>query len=235
MVSGADSSALVRLAKIRNYCEQHGATLVCCSLSQASHAAMTRGGFFGGKSRHQYLDDLNLALAWCEDQMLTNAGMELDSTVSSFECWLQRQLGAEVSVQELMKFLVRKDFDKSQAIYRQGEPADTIDLAAVGHLLIEIASVTGQGLRVRRTATHTVIGEMGFFRKSPRSATVSSDGASVLFTLTRDALNSMRRDRADLANALDDFIMRVLADRIDSANRQVAALEPSFTHFLPEK
>jgi sulfate permease, SulP family len=34
----------------------------------------------------------------------------------------------------------------------------------------------------------------------------------------------MRRERPDLASAFDDFIMRVLADRIDFANRAVAAL-----------
>jgi hypothetical protein len=34
----------------------------------------------------------------------------------------------------------------------------------------------------------------------------------------------MRRERADLANAFYDFIIRILADRIDFANRGVAAL-----------
>jgi hypothetical protein len=34
----------------------------------------------------------------------------------------------------------------------------------------------------------------------------------------------MRRERPDLANAFDDFIMRTLADRIDFANREVVAL-----------
>jgi hypothetical protein len=36
----------------------------------------------------------------------------------------------------------------------------------------------------------------------------------------------MRRERPDLASAFDDFIMRVLAERIDFANREIAALEP---------
>ena len=45
-VSGADSSAIVSLAKLRNFCEQQGATLVYCSLSPANQAALERGGFF---------------------------------------------------------------------------------------------------------------------------------------------------------------------------------------------
>jgi hypothetical protein len=34
----------------------------------------------------------------------------------------------------------------------------------------------------------------------------------------------MRHERPDLAIAFDDFIMRVLADRIEFAGRQVASL-----------
>ena len=114
----------------------------------------------------------------------------------------------------------------SQVLYRSGEPADTLDLVAAGHLAIDVAKDNGESLRVRRIMTHTVVGEMGFFRRSVRSATVSSDGPVVLFTLTRANLERMRRERPDLASAFDDFIMRVLAERIDFANREIAALEP---------
>ena len=81
-------------------------------------------------------------------------------------------------------------------------------------------------LRVRRIATFTLVGEMGFFRHSVRSATVSSEGPTDLFTLTRANFERMRRERPDLANAFDDFIIRIISDRVDSAHREVAAPEP---------
>jgi hypothetical protein len=34
----------------------------------------------------------------------------------------------------------------------------------------------------------------------------------------------MRRERPDLASAFDDFILGILAERIDFANREVVAL-----------
>lgn len=79
-------------------------------------------------------------------------------------------------------------------------------------------------LRVRRMTTHTALGEMGFFRKAARSATVSSDGPATPMTLSRANFERMRAERPDLASAFDDFIIRILADRIDFANRGVAAL-----------
>jgi CRP-like cAMP-binding protein len=65
---------------------------------------------------------------------------------------------------------------------------------------------------------------MGFFRGTRRSATVSSDGPVVYFTLTRTNFERLRRERPDLAIAFADFIARVLADRIDFTNQEVPAL-----------
>jgi SulP family sulfate permease len=84
----------------------------------------------------------------------------------------------------------------------------------------------GESRRIRRTVTHTLIGEIGFFRRAVRTATVSSDGPAILFTLSRANFERMRRQRPDLASAFVDFIVRLLANRIDATNRDVGALEP---------
>jgi len=224
MVSGADSSAFVSLAKLRTFCDKQGVTIVYASLSFANRTALERAGFFGAKKHQHSFVDLNAALAWCEDQLLGNAGLDSDTGLADFEPWLQRQLGSSVEPADLFAYLERKDITNSQILYREGEPADTIDLVAAGQLAVEIALADGGSLLMRRIKTQTVIGEMGFFRRSARSATVSSDGPAVLYTLTLINFEKMRRERPDLANAFDDFILRVLADRIEFANRQVASL-----------
>jgi SulP family sulfate permease len=223
-VSGADSSAVASLAKLRNFCNRSGTTLVCSALSPTNRAALKLAGFFGGKSRHQAFADLNLALAWCEDRMLAEAKVDMGTGLAGFEPWLQSQLGPQVSAAEFVAYLERKDVESPQILYRQGEPADTLDFVAVGNLEIDIAKQDGESVRVRRISTHTVLGEMGFFRHSARSATISADGPVTIYTLRRREFEQMRRERPDLATAFDDFIIRVLADRVDLGNRAVAAL-----------
>jgi SulP family sulfate permease len=224
MASGADASAVVSLAKLRNFCDQQGTTLVYCSLSPANRKGRNLRGVFGGKSQHEAFADLNLALAWCEDRLLAKANLDQNAGLAGFEPWLQHQLGAAVRAADLVAYLERKDTDGSQVLYREGEMADTFDLVAAGNLAIEITNSEGESLRVRRITTHTIVGEMGFFRHSARSATVSSDGSATLFTLTRANFERMRRERPDLANAFDDFILRVLADRIEFANHALETL-----------
>jgi SulP family sulfate permease len=223
MVPGADSSAYISLAKLRNHCNQRGTTIVYSSISPAIRDALARGGFIGGKSRHQAFADVHAAVAWCEDNLLAEAAVKVDA---DFASWLQRQLGPGLKAADLIAYLERRELDGSTVLHRQGEAADSIDLIAAGQLAIDVATRSGENLRVRRIATHTVVGEMGFFRRSSRSATVSSEASAVLFTLTRANFERMRRERPDLASAFDEFVIRILADRIDIRDREVAALEP---------
>jgi CRP-like cAMP-binding protein len=110
-------------------------------------------------------------------------------------------------------------------LYREGDPADTIDLVAVGNLAIDLVKSDGERLRLRRFMKHTILGEMGFVRRSPRAATVLSTGPATVFTLTRTKFERMRTERPDLAASFDDFVMRTLAERLDLTNRAVVALE----------
>jgi len=222
-VSGKDSSATMSLAKLRNFCAKHGTTLVYSALSPAIHHALERDGFFDVKNRPHVFSELNLALAWCESELLAQARLEATS-LATFETWLQHELGQHVRVSDFMAYLERREVDAPQVLYREGDPSDNIDLVAAGTLVVDIAKGNGQPLRVRTITTHTVVGEMGFFRRAARSATVSSDGPATFFTLERDNFERMRRERPDLASAFDDFLLRVLAERIIVSERTVLAL-----------
>src|SRR5262249_23534795 len=158
-------------------------------------------GFFGGKSKHQAFSDLNLALSWCEDLLLTQTDFDAESGMADFEHWLQGQLGPSVIAVHLLPHSRPHDLGASQVLTCQGGPAETIDLVAAGSLAIDLNKENGESLRVRRIMKHTVVGEMGFIRHSLRSATVSTDGPATLFTVTRDNFERMRRERPDLASA----------------------------------
>jgi sulfate permease, SulP family len=193
-------------------------------LSRANHASLEKGGFFGGKSRHLAFRDQNSALAWCEDQLLAGTDIHARMANGGFENWLQSQLGENVKSSDLIEYLERKDIVEQQLLYSRGDMADSVDLVAAGALIVEIPSADGTSAHTRRIMTHTVVGEMGFFRRSVRSANVLTDGAATIYTLTRDEFTRMQRERPDLSNAFYHFIICVLADRIEFSNREIAAL-----------
>jgi len=219
MISGADTSSIVSITKLRDFCAKRGITLVYSSPSASVETSLRRGGCL--ENSKNAFNDLNLALAWCEEQLL---GMGKVNASAGFEEWLLNQMGSDVVLVDLLAYFEMKSTSGSEVIYHQGDAADTLDLVADGTLVVDVADERGASVRVRRINTHSVVGEMGFFRRSMRSATVSSDGPAKLFTLTHARFDQMRRDRPDLASAFADFILCTMADRIESANRSVAAL-----------
>jgi SulP family sulfate permease len=224
IVSGVDSSALFSLLKLRNLAEQHGTTLVYSALLPAIRSNLEVRGLLGGNTRHRAFPDLNSALTWCEDQMLDATAINASGGVAGFYRWLQHQFGPGVDAAEFAAYLECKEIPASQVIYRQGEPADTIDLVAAGTLAIDVLTGDGQIVRMRRMTTRTVVGEMGFFCRSARSATVSAEEPATLFTLSRANFTRLRGERPELASAFDDFVIRTLAERVDFSNHAVAAL-----------
>jgi SulP family sulfate permease len=223
-VPGADSSAMASLAKLRNYCDRRGITLVYAAVAKPIRTALQMNGLLARNVHEGAFGDLNHALGWCEDRLLEEANVETSTGIAGFDAWLQHQIGPQLHAADLLEYLQRKDVDGEATLYRQGDPADTVDFVAHGNLVVEVHTPGGQHLRVRRIATHTVVGEMGFFRRATRTATVSTDGPATLFSLTRDSFERMQRERPDLAGRFYEFVVRSLADRIDAANRAITAL-----------
>ena len=68
------------------------------------------------------------------------------------------------------------------------------------------------------------MGEMGFYRKVPRSATVVVEQPTVVYRLTREALDRMQAQDPNAAIMLHTLMIRLLSDRLEFADREIAAL-----------
>ena len=87
--------------------------------------------------------------------MLAKTSIDANTSLAGFESWLQGQLGAGVRANELVNYLERKHVDAGQILYREGEPADTIDLVASGDIGIDLKE---KGVRVRRIRSTALAG-----------------------------------------------------------------------------
>ena len=225
MVSGVNSSALFSITKLRNLSDRHGTAIVYSALLPEIRSRLEARGLLGEKTRHRAFAEAQLCADLVRGSDACRGGYNRRKRRSSgFHQWLQHQFGPVTNAAEFVTYLEQKEISASEVLYRRGEAADTIDFVAAGTLSIDVESDGGKIVRLRRMTTHTVIGEMGFFRRSTRSATVSSEGPATLFTLNRDNFERLRRERPELAAAFNEFVIRVLAERIDFSNGVVAAM-----------
>ena len=222
-VPGLDSSALLSLIKLRNYCDEHHVTLAFSGLSEPMRASFQKALFFTAAAPHQLFGSRNEALEWCEDMLLMFHEVGEAST-HSFESWLTAEFGEGADMSRITPYLGRQEVAVGECLFRQGEPSDSLVLLASGCVAITIDDEQGRPIRLRRMVGYTVVGEMGFFRQVPRTATVIAEEPSLIYRLTKTAFDDMQEKDPAAAVAFHKLIIRLLADRLEFANREISAL-----------
>ncbi len=224
-VSGFDTSALLSMVKLKNYADDHGVTLAFAGLSARMLPSLEHVKLFGAPSQHKAFDTRNGALEWCEEQVLAEAKSEQRSgTAADFEDWLAAELGGRDRARRISRFFERRNLTAGTPLYAQGDASDTIDLVVDGTIAVMVQSEPGLGHLVRRMSKRTVVGEMGFFRSRPRTASVVPELGAVIYTLSRVAYERLMKEEPEVGAAFLEFIVRALSDRLEFANSGIAAL-----------
>jgi SulP family sulfate permease len=222
-VPGLDTSAVLSLIKLRNYCEEQEVTLAFSGLSEDMQQSFDKAGFFSSDRPHQRFGSRNEAVEWCEDMLLLYHEVG-DASVHSFESWIGKEFGGQLDFERIARFMEREELEKGAFLFRQGEPSDSVALQASGCVAITIIDEHGRPIRLRRMVGHTVVGEMGFYRHVPRTASVIAEVPTVVYRLRREAFDKMQAADPEAAAALHKLIIRLLSDRLEFANREISAL-----------
>jgi len=222
-VPGTDTSAVMSIVKISNYCEEQGVTLVFSGLNDRIRRNFEAASFFSGPTSHPVFSSRNDALEWCENELLKRHNMG-NVSEDSFDDWLKGELGTGTDVKRMVSFFERRELAEGDVLFKEGEPSDTVEMVASGCVAVTVTDEEGHTARLRRMAGQTVIGEMGFYRGVPRAATVIAEQPTIAYRLTRDAYQRMQAEDPKIVAAFHRLIVRVLSDRLEVANREIAAL-----------
>jgi SulP family sulfate permease len=143
----------------------------------------------------------------------------------TFEQWLAAEVGPQADVARLKSYLDLHEFKAGELLFHQGEPSDSVDLIVSGCIAVTIVDEnSSRPVKLRRVTGHTIVGEMGFYRHAPRSTNVMAEAPTVVYRLSKESFDRMEQENATTAAAFHAFIIRVLSDRLEFANREIAAL-----------
>jgi len=225
-VLGIDYSAVMTLVKLRHFAEREGFDLVLADLPPNVARSLEKGGFLNesGPNFCRIFPNLDAALEWCEDKLLSRA-LKSDEGLHSIEEWLRAELGAPEMVELLKGYLTLMELRPGDFVFQQGDPGDGLFLLSSGRVTILFHTPAGQEVRLRSMLGHTLLGEMGLYRAMPRGASVLVDEPTVVYRLSKEAIERMEREQPQLAHAFHRFVVRMLASRLDFANREVAGLQ----------
>lgn len=224
-VSGIDGTAVLSFQKLANWAAAADVTLVFAAASADLLAELSAAELFDGPSPIRHFATRNEALEWAEDRLSESAGAIAPVAGSdTFAAWLGRELGEDNAQRLLVDYLERRDLEAGEIVCALGAPADTIELVASGSVAVVVPGLNERPIRVRRMTGCTVVGEMGFFRRQPRAASVIAEEPAIVYVLTRAAYDRMLLAEPELCAMVLQFVVRALSDRLEAANREIGAL-----------
>jgi SulP family sulfate permease len=224
-VTGIDASAVLSFQKLADWASASDVTLVYAAATSALAAELAAAGILEGARGARHFPTRNEALEWAENELVVAAG-DGRPHAAAFESWLERELGEAAAQQLVGGYFERRELQVGEVLCALGAPSDTLELVAAGSVAVTVPALgSGNGtVRVRRMTGSTVVGEMGFFRGSPRAASVVAEEPALVYVLTRQAYMRLLAEEPRLAAEFLHFVVRALSDRVEAANREITAL-----------
>ncbi len=220
-VTGVDSSAAFCFTRIIYLADSLNFTVILSSLSPQLKQQMLYNGIRSNEKSLKFASDLDRALSWCEDALLEpNSG-------SKEHLALPLQLLAKGFKREqirlLKSYLQKSTLKSKELLVRQGESSDSVYFVESGQISIYLQTGNTHPVRLQTICIGTMVGEVGYCLNVPRTATIVTDTDTVVYRLTKSSMQAIQREEPLLAESIKDLMLRVIAERLVTANRQLLA------------
>jgi len=213
-VHGVDSSAAFEFNRMRLIARNEGFILLLTGLKPEMHHQLLDGQILEKDSHIREFTDLDHGLEWYENQLLETIGDCQNRVSATALQHLSRLFSAPAAADEFLGYLTEVQFNEGDELIKQGDASRDLYFMEEGDVSVYLRPAAGEMVRIRRTGPGTVLGELGFYLDTPRTASVIADGPGKAYRLTADALNEMERRHPALAAALHRFMADLLAERL---------------------
>lgn len=221
-VSGVDASAVFSFLKLRHFAEAHGFAVAFTHLGESLIGKLRRGGCIKDDAVCIVFPDMDRGVEWCEEQLLRR--MDAPRADAGLMQLLRQHAGDDALLARMRSRLVRQEWSSGSYVFRRDDPPDGMYFIESGSVSIILDSPGTESARLLKLGSGTVFGEMGGYTRMPRSASVIVDENCVLYHLPEATILDMEQHDPGLASAFHRYIVWVLSQRLERANKALFAL-----------
>ncbi|MEO0409314.1 MAG: SulP family inorganic anion transporter, partial [Cyanobacteria bacterium P01_A01_bin.135] len=223
LTHGIDPSAAVSFLKLKQLAQRQSFSLVFTDLSPVTRRQLQQVGCLEPEdSVCIEAPDRDRALQWCEDQLLETIPVRRRRSLP-LPLQLEDLFSHPDHVPTFMRYLEEEDLDAGETLFTQGEAASTMYFIEMGEVTLW---VTGKGRtrRLQSLGDGNLVGVIDFYLDVPYRSSAVADALTTLQCLSRASLEQMRRDHPEVAADFQEFVIRLLSDRLFQAYEEVSDL-----------
>jgi glutaminase len=224
-VSGVDSSAVPVLAHLIEGFVARGGQLALSAVQRQGELVEQLEAELGPTGAALVtFPELDIALEWCERQLLHAFGGDLDpARIRLREHELFRGLTTE-QVVELGRRLPLHRFDAGSLVIRRGDAAEAMFLLTEGHLSVTLELPGGGTKRLATLSPGMVFGELAILSRGTRAADVWADTEVECYLLSADELARLGETDPGLKCTLLENLLRIVSRLARRMNDELALL-----------
>jgi sulfate permease, SulP family len=217
-VTGVDASAVLAFDKVIQLAEAHRFVVVLSDVPSRVRDRLRHGGLAADVVDLRFERDLDHALQWCEDGLLRGVTLDGVEDGSAGTAAIPSDLASR-----LLPWMERLEVPAEAVLVHQGAPSDDVFVLRSGRLRVEMRTSSGQRVRLRTMLPGTVVGEIGLYVGSPRTADVVSETGCEVLLLRRSTLTRLEAEEPALAADVHRWFATILARRLTET---LAMLDP---------
>jgi SulP family sulfate permease len=224
-VTGIDSSAVISFRKMNQLVQKNHAGIILTGLSGDIERSFQKSGMFDfDKTSFHVLSDLDQGIRWCEEQLLQSSGVYAKETSRSLQDQLKELTSDIELITRTINYLETIELPAGEHFIQQGDSPGAVYFIEEGVVTAQL-EVSGEKARLLNTmSSESLVGELGFYLKSKRNASVVTETNTKLYRLTIEALNKMETEDPDAAALLHKYFARIMAEKLSHLMSTVESL-----------
>jgi SulP family sulfate permease len=223
-VQGIDSSAINSFFKIKQLLEKRdNVKLLFTRLKPKILTQLTNESILTPSDGDTVFTDIDRGFEWCEEQILKQNGITLNRR-DHFNGVLETIFEDRDQINQFKTFLIPKRCKPEELLIKKGENSETLYFVERGQLSVVSNEIAKNAIRYRKIGSGSIVGEMGFFTNSKRTASVLADRESHVYELNATNQLKMEADAPEVALKFQKYVLKLLSKRLGKATQEFNSL-----------
>jgi len=224
-VYGMDSSSELSFTKLLHLCKNDHIMLIFSSMESNIK-----------KILHPYLtNDIQIA----KKNMKALAAIDLDHALEKYESYFLEQHHyleksyfsfynnlkeanfSDKDIEQIKSYFEKIDLPEQHIIFSKNDVSNNMIFIERGEVEIFVQDKQENIIRLRRMGPGTILGEMGLYLSSPRTANVITTTPCTLLRCSKESLTKMEKQAPHIAALLHRFIAQAMMKRLSFANNLI--------------
>jgi|GEM_PF-2636209 len=216
LVSDVDSSTILLWLKLNQLINDLNVKIVFAALNPFLTKDIKNHSMVSFKKNSMYFfPEKEVALQWCEEQLIANAHLAIESENNSFQERLQL-LGFSKNLIDYFALQVSpRTYPPQSVICEVGAVADSVYFLFQGKVSVMLGTN-----RIYTVGAGNIIGEMAMYTDATRSATLIADIESIIYEIKFSHLDKMAQTHPEYAIEFHHAVASIIANKLLVLNKQ---------------